>query len=159
MEEGETVTLKNGDDTDETAKITAEAFVCDEEVLQQALEALSRQHLEQVEYDSRHVRGELTLSEAGRVILSIPYEDGWNVRINGESAEPVLFGGTLMAFDLEPGKYTFEMSYTPEGAMAGILISIVSILIFAVLMYGGYRRKRVVCDYLHENPDMKEDLM
>lgn len=136
LEEGDTVTLTNGDDEDETPKISADIFYCDTQVLKQALEALSAQRLEEVEYSSRNVKGRLTLTEPGRLILSIPYEDGWSILINGEAAEPALFGGTLMAFDLENGEYTIEMSYTPEGSMAGIVISIVSVMVFALLMCG-----------------------
>ncbi len=74
------------------------------------------------------------LEQPGRVICSIPYEDGWTVRINGEETEGVLFGGCLMAFDLEPGTYAFEMEYVPAGAWAGIAVSAGSILIFILLM-------------------------
>lgn len=142
LEKGQTMTLTNGDEDDETPAISASVYRCDEEVLKQAIEMLSAQHMEEVKYDSTHVSGKLTLENAGRVILSIPHEDGWTVLVNGEEAEPVLFGGTLMAFDLEPGEYTFEMSYVPEGTLAGRIISIVSVLIFAgILLFG--RRKAV----------------
>jgi uncharacterized membrane protein YfhO len=40
-----------------------------------------------------------------------------------------------MAFDLEAGDYRIEMHYVPKGLYAGVLISIVSILLFAVLQF------------------------
>lgn len=40
--EGERVTLTNGDDADETQKVSAEAYVLNEEVLAQAVEILSK---------------------------------------------------------------------------------------------------------------------
>ena len=142
LEKGDTVTLTNGDEDDETPKISAEAYICDLKVLDQALDILSDQHLEQVRYDSRQVSGKLILSEEGRLILSIPGEDGWKVLINGEKAEPVLFGGALMAFDLQPGEYEIEMRYTPEGAVAGVWISVVSISVFMTLMFLGHSRRK-----------------
>ena len=45
-----------------------------------------------------------------------------------------------MAFDLEPGEYVLEMKYVPEGARAGMIVSAVSILVFAVLL--AVRKKR-----------------
>ena len=142
LEEGESVTLTNGDEEDETPKISADAYVCNMEALDAALNILSEQHMENVVYDSRNVRGSLKLQEAGRLILSIPYEKGWLVSINGQETEPQLFGGTLMAFDLEAGEYTIEMHYTPAGQYAGMLISVVSIAAFALVMYAGRKRKR-----------------
>lgn len=127
--EGERVTLTNGDDADETQKVSAEAYVLNEEVLAQAVEILSKEHLENVAMDSTHISGTLSLEEAGRLILSVPYEEGWTVQIDGENAEPEQFGDALMAFDLEAGEHTIQMHYVPEGRNIGILVSVGSVLI------------------------------
>ena len=75
------------------------------------------------------------------MILSIPYEDGWSVRINGENVEPQLFGGTFMAFDLEPGYYELQMKYVPEGNRIGLGVSLAALAIFISMQVVG-RRKR-----------------
>ncbi len=135
LQKGESVTLTNGDDTDETPKVSAEAYVLNEEVLSEAVEILSKEHLENVEMDSTHISGTLSLGEAGRLILSVPYEKGWTVRVDGKEAEPEIFGGALMAFDLEAGEHTISMHYVPEGRNIGILVSVgsVQILVGCVL--------------------------
>lgn len=140
LEEGETVTLTNGDDKDETPELSAEGYVCNTKVLDSALGVLGEQHLENVSYDSRKVSGTLKLQESGRLILSVPYEKGWKVFLNGEETKAELFGGTLMAFDLEAGEYELTMHYTPAGRNAGIAVSIVSILLFAGCMYFDNRK-------------------
>lgn len=139
---GETQTLKNGDKEDETQKVSADIYQLNEEVLQEALAKLSAQHLTEVSYDSTNVTGKLTLTEAGRLILSIPYESGWKITINGEEVEAQLFGGTLMAFDLEPGEYELEMHYVPTGKWAGVAVSIVSAIVFGALMLVGRQKNR-----------------
>jgi uncharacterized membrane protein YfhO len=135
LEMGQSITLTNGDDGDETPKIQADIYRMDEEVLSEALSVLSKQHLENVEWESDSLSGDLSLESPGRLILSIPYEDGWSVTINGEEVQGESFGGCLMAFDLEAGDYRIEMYYVPKGLYAGVLISIVSILLFAVLQF------------------------
>ena len=137
LEAGDTVTLTNGDEEDETQKISAEIYYMDQTVLEEAVAILSQQHLEDVTYDSTNLGGKIKLTEAGRLILSIPYEEGWSITINGEEAEPQLFGGALMAFDLEPGEYELQMHYVPAGSMAGVVITIVSVLLFGVLYFLG----------------------
>ena len=42
--------------------------------------------------------------------------------------------GCLMAFDLEPGEYHFEMAYVPAGAGAGLAVSVACIVLFAAFM-------------------------
>ena len=112
----------------------------DQAVLWEALELLSARHMEDVEWKNDTLTGSLGLAEAGRVILSVPYEAGWQVRVNGEEARGELFGGCLMAFDLEPGEYRFEMKYVPEGSGAGIMVSIMSIAAFCGIT--ALRRRR-----------------
>ncbi len=135
LEKGQTVTLTNNDEKDETPKISADVYRMDPGVLRDALELLSATHLEQVQWESDRLSGSIEMETAGRLILSIPYEAGWDIRINGEEAKGVLFGGCLMAFDLEPGRYSLELHYVPQGAGAGLVVSAGSILLFVLLMW------------------------
>lgn len=143
LHEGETITLTNGDDSDETPKISADIYKMDETVLEEALAVLAANHLEDVAYDSRHMKGRITMEAPGRMILSIPYEDGWHITINGEEVQPELFGGALIAFDLEKGEHTISMNYTPEGQYAGIAVSLLSLAVLAIVNFVGKRKQRI----------------
>lgn len=142
LEAGKTITLQNADEDDETPQIEATVYRMDEEVLYAALELLSATHLENVNYDSTHVSGQITMREPGRLILSIPYEDGWYLTVNGEETKAEQFGGSLIALDLEPGEYTISMKYIPEGKYAGMAVSVISLGFFAVLMGVGRKRSK-----------------
>ncbi|MCH5343815.1 MAG: YfhO family protein [Acetatifactor sp.] len=149
---GDTVTLRNGDEDDETPKISVDAYYMNVEVLERALALLSQNHMENVTYESGFVSGDITLAEAGRVILSVPYEKGWTVTVNGQKTECALFGGALIALDLEPGTYHIELHNVPAGKALGIRISVVCVILFVVMSiyhkrvmkrkgYSGYERK------------------
>ncbi len=142
LEENRTVTLKNGDENDTTPKISVDIYRMDEEVLARALEKLSAQHMENVEWQSDYIAGDMTLTEPGRVIFSVPYEAGWKVLVNGQETEGTLFGGCLMAFDLEEGSYRFEMKYVPKGAYMGIFVSAVSVAVFIGIWLIGKKKHR-----------------
>lgn len=135
VEKGETVVIMNNDESDTSKDVTADIYRVNEDVLCDALGILSENYLDQVEYDSTHLTGRLTLEEPGRLILSVPYEKGWKVLINGEETTPALFGGTFMAFDLQPGEYELRMHYVPYGKNAGILVSVVSVLCFGLILW------------------------
>lgn len=134
LEAGQNVTLTNGDEEDDTPEISVDIYRMDETVLEEILAVLSQQHLENVVWESDFISGEITLETAGRLVLSVPYEDGWRVEINGSVTEGELFGGCLMAFDLEPGTYEIQMKYRPVGATAGIIVSTACIAVFAGIM-------------------------
>lgn len=134
LEKDQTVTLTNGNKEDETPKISAEVYLLDEEALRGALDVLSARHVEGVAWGDDAISGKITLEEPGRLILSVPYEDGWTIRLNGEDTEGELFGGCLVALDLEPGQYEIEMEYRAAGANAGIAVSLVSIAVFVSIV-------------------------
>ncbi len=130
LEKGQTITLTNGDEKDDTPKISADIYSLDESVLEEALAVLSGDCLEETDWGSDALSGRISLDESRRLILSVPYEDGWTVWINGEKAEGELFGGCLMAFDLEAGEYEIVMKYRPAGDVAGIVVTVISIAVF-----------------------------
>lgn len=133
LEKGQTVVLSNGDEKDETPQFSVDIYQLDETVLREALDVLSEQHLKNVSWESDRISGDITLNQNGRLILSVPYEDGWTVTVNGQEAERSMFGGCLMAFDLEPGEYFIEMHYVPAGTGAGITVSLISLALFTAL--------------------------
>lgn len=131
LEEGQTVSLANGDEEDSSPGFSADFYRMDEDVLDQALEALSAGKMEQIRVENDQITGEISLTEPGRLILTAPAEGGWRMLINGEPAEYGVFGGCLVAVDLEPGDYSIQMRYVPEGRTAGIVVSAVSLALFA----------------------------
>lgn len=123
-------------------KAVLEVYRLNEEMLSLVIAALSAQHLENVQYDSTHVSGSLHLEQEGRLILSVPYEKGWKVFLNGERVEPATFGGALIALDLQPGDYELAMEYVPYGFWGGVLVSVLSIVTVAVLYFLDRRKRR-----------------
>lgn len=130
---GESISLTNGDDTDKSPEISVEFFRMDGQVLDQALELLSSRHMENVVYDNESLSGTIHLDEPGKLILSLPNEDSFKVKVNGEEITPDSLGNALMAFELEAGDYDIEMEYYPVGATEGILVSCFSIAIAVIL--------------------------
>jgi len=124
-------TITNADTEDDSRNIEADVFRMDTGVLQQVLELLSENHLEEVQYDSTHIEGSISLQNAGSLILSVPYEKGWQILVNGEKVTPRSFGGAWITLDLEPGDYAISMHYVPEGRGLGIAVSIISVVCFA----------------------------
>lgn len=148
LNQGDIITLKNDDKNDDTPEFRMEFYTLNQEVLKEALAVLAEQHMEQVTYTNDAISGLVKLEKPGRVILSVPAEKGWKVRINGEKAEYSTFGEAFIALDLEAGTYEIEMKYEPEGKWLGLWVSLGSIVLFAVCMlarkkYFQNRKKRI----------------
>jgi uncharacterized membrane protein YfhO len=132
LSKGDKVYIENADEEDETPKVFADIYVLNENVLEKAFEMLGNTHMENVTSDTTHIKGTLNLENEGRLILSVPYEKGWTITVNGTETEPELFADCLIALDLQPGQYEISMNYVPYGTYAGIIVSIVSAIIFTL---------------------------
>lgn len=140
LKEGESIRFTNGDGEDPSPKIKLKAYRLNTDVLKEVLEILGEEHLENVEYDSRHISGTVSLQKPGMMILSVPYEHGWNVFVDGQKVETGLFGESFMTISLAAGDHDIYMEYEPYGKKAGIGISLISMICLAGALF--VRRKK-----------------
>ena len=134
---GETVTLS---DKEEQA-LDATVMMLDETVLAQVLDTLSQQPFAVDSWDSAHVNGHINVTEPGQLVLSIPDEPGWTLKVNGQVTEHEAYDDTFLSVCLTEGSHTIELSYRPAGLTAGIIVSLMSIAVFFAVCFL-HRRKR-----------------
>ena len=91
--------------------------------------------MKEVTVSDNAVHGTLSLPKDGVLVVSIPYEKGWKVQINGEEKESELFADCFMSFSLPAGEYEIVMNYTPYGFWGGVAISMVSLMIFGIIFF------------------------
>ncbi|MBQ3126860.1 MAG: YfhO family protein, partial [Clostridia bacterium] len=88
------------------------------------------------EYKESHFTGTITTTaERSTVFTSLPYDEGWQVYLDGERVEIYKTLDALIAFDAEPGTHTLEMKYAPKAFTLGITCTIVSTIIFIALCF------------------------
>ncbi|MBP3280540.1 MAG: YfhO family protein, partial [Butyrivibrio sp.] len=77
------------------------------------------------------------------VFLTIPYEDGWNIRVDGEKVKPVSVYDCFIyvPIDQKAQNHIVEMSFIPRGIVLGCIITIIGILCL-VLVFNRDRRRR-----------------
>jgi len=75
------------------------------------------------------------------MFTSISYDSGWTVRVDGEKVDTFALGDGLLCFAVPEGEHTIEMSFCPTGLIAGIIISVLCVLILLVLVIPKLRAK------------------
>jgi len=82
-----------------------------------------------------HLTGTISTYNSSQMILTtIPYDEGWNVYVDGEKVEIYKTLDALMAFDVSSaGDHTLELKYMPSCYPLGFSISILALLIFISL--------------------------
>ena len=100
------------------------------------IEERQLQGLKVTHWDDRHIQGTVSITDDSTwMMTSIPYEKGWTVRVDGQVVKTIKVWDSLLAFAVTPGEHTVEITYIPEGFMAGLLISILSICIYVLAIY------------------------
>lgn len=82
------------------------------------------------------------MKQAGQLVLSIPSEKGWTMKVDGKDAEYEDFSDTFVSIHLDEGEHEIELYYETPGLKAGAAISAGSVGIFLLLLLARQMVKR-----------------
>lgn len=89
--------------------------------------------------DKGRLTGSCELDKAQNCLVSLPYSDTLNVKVNGKQVEYSKVLGDMVQFKLESGKNDIEITSTPKGFAAGIVLTIAGAGL--CVLYGVFRKK------------------
>ena len=80
---------------------------------------------------SSELEGDIEINDPSMdsILMTIPYDKGWTVYVDGKKTEIKRAAGMLISIDAEMGSHHIRMKYTPPGRNAGIMISIITLLL------------------------------
>ena len=153
--------IKITSDTD-GQNMRAEIYRFDHDALQALYEELTKYPLTLSVREDALLEGRLTADSAAlgyhkgksRVFMSIPYDEGWQVLVDGVPAETEPVFETFLSFEVTDGTHDISMKYSPKGLKPGLIISGASLLLI-VLMFviERIRQKKAAPDALPGTAD------
>ncbi len=105
------------------------AYTIDDEKYIQAANILENNEVLISEFNEYNIIGFIESQKDATIYTSIPYDDGWSVKINGKTVETFKIGNSLLGFDINQGQNNIELNYRSKGIIVGGIISLVSIFI------------------------------
>ena len=88
------------------------------------------------------IKGEIFNSSKNVLFFSIPFDKGWEIKVNGVVSNYYKVNIGFIGLPLEKGKNKIELSYTPPMYKIGKLISIISVLGCALFyVFSVWKRK------------------
>lgn len=113
------------------------------DALDQAYDTLNQQSMKLEAMTDRSIEGTIDVTEEGRLILSVPADEGWTLYVDGVETEIEAFRDALVGVHLSPGTHRIQLSYTTPGLRTGAVISGAAVLLAVIsLMAGSWRRRR-----------------
>ena len=127
---------------DSVGSMDASAYRFDEAGLRALYERLNQHPFELETLGEEAMKGTIDAGEGGTLFLTIPYDEGWTVTVDGKEAITRPVWKAFTGVELTAGTHTVELRYYPQGLHEGLLISGGALFVLAVIVASMYIRKK-----------------
>ncbi len=138
---GETFVVKCfGDDPEVVSSVEVWARTLDADLALGVLSALADEPLDLRTYDNGSFSGTTSFSEAGQLLVTVPFEREWRATVDGAPVE-IRSYQSMMVIDVPAGVHEVEFTFgLPSGLLAGSALCVASLLVCVV--WGCIRKYR-----------------
>ncbi|MBQ7582109.1 MAG: YfhO family protein [Lachnospiraceae bacterium] len=92
---------------------------------------------------SSHLSGEIDFAEDRMLVMTIPYETSWKIKIDGKEVKQEKVMKGLMAVPVYAGKHTIDMRYIPKGLIEGSILSLIAFVFMIVLAVFNRKKEKI----------------
>jgi hypothetical protein len=114
-------------------------YKVDEDALSAFIEKLSANTMTVENYDETSLNGYIDVADAGYLVMAVPYDPSWTLYVDGEKTDFEAFEDAFISVYLSTGNHTIELRYFPDGLILGVVVSIISVILFIAIIL--YKRK------------------
>lgn len=132
-DETSTVRITSKDGT-KTGNFRLMVYALDQNVFETAYNALADEQLVIDRFSDTEISGAVTAKKDGVLFLSIPYEKGWKVYVDGSETETFPLMQSMLGVSISEGSHDIRIEYTPEGFKTGVMASSAALLVILLLM-------------------------
>lgn len=112
-------------------------YYIDTELAENALSSLAKEQLKvSDEWKEDHITGTYTTSsDITTVFTTLPYDEGWQIYVDGSRLEYEKALDAVIAFEIEgAGEHEIEFKYAPKTFTLGLTVSILSAVLFLCII-------------------------
>ena len=80
-----------------------------------------------------YIKGNINVTKDGYLYMSIPYDEGFTIYLNGKKQDYEKVDGSFIGFKINKGVYSLEIIYNAPFLKEGKIISIIGIIIFSIV--------------------------
>lgn len=111
-------------------------YYLDNEKLTEAINELKQNQLIIEKQKNNYIKGSIEATKDKSVLFtSIPYENGWIVKVDGKKVDYYDVYETFIGLDLTEGTHTIEFIFYPPGFKLGVLISLITLILFVIFIW------------------------
>ena len=111
------------------------------EFVEPALDSLRIGGMQITEHRGGYIGGTVTAADNSVLLTSIPYDEGWTVKVDNQKVQTVKFADTFLAIPLSEGEHTISFSYCSPGFKEGMLVFGFTLAICGIILF--YRKNKI----------------
>ena len=127
---GSIITLST-EDTE--SSLNTSAAILNEKSLGEVISKLSKESFQVTSMKGSSLTGNISSSRLGYVYLSVPYDDNWIVKVDGEIVQASAYQDAFLAIPVSSGTHTIEINYSNKLVVVGGILSAVFVLIWVTI--------------------------
>ncbi|MEG0660354.1 MAG: YfhO family protein [Anaerorhabdus sp.] len=90
--------------------------------------------LQNIKYGGNSLYGTYSSQDDTFMIITIPYDKGWNIYVNGLKVDSYAVNGGFIGIPIPDGDNYIEMHYMPNGLKVGVICTGIGIMSFVILI-------------------------
>ena len=127
-------------DTGESGLISS--WTCSAGDYRHFIGCLSESQMKNVRISGNRLSAAVDASKEGILLITLPWDEGWRIEVDGQEAEKLCVGSALLGVRLAPGSHEISMEFVPYGFVTGFILSLCSLFAAVLIVYFGcFRRK------------------
>ncbi len=122
------------DEYKDSGKIYVYAYKLNEDKLKEGYEYLKKNHMDILSFDDTHIAGTVKADPGQIIYTSIPYDEGWKIKIDGRDLpeeDYISLQDAYLCFRVPEGTHFAEFDFELKGLKAGTAISVFSVILLA----------------------------
>jgi uncharacterized membrane protein YfhO/putative flippase GtrA len=133
LSKGDVITFSTGPKVSKgTARILV--GVIESELFDLGYALLADEVLDLTEFSETKISGNITVIKDGLLYTSIPNNKSWSAMVDGVEVPIIGIDGCMIAIRLSEGTHSIEFRYHNKDLQTGIIISLLSLVVFAALI-------------------------
>lgn len=93
-------------------------------------------------FHQTHFSGQLNVKSDGIAYFSVPYDQGWNIKVDGKKTDPLLLSHGMTGLLLPAGNHRIEFCFEQLSARKGKWWSLAGILLFGALVFISMKNRK-----------------
>lgn len=88
------------------------------------------------------ITGNINVTQNGYFILTVPYDTGFNIYLDGKKIEYEKVSESFLGFEINEGSHTIQVLYIAPYLLEGLVISLGGYMIFLPIIYSDLKKKK-----------------